>query len=81
MVQVYSNINFPFLDRLEKVHLDDIFTDNNFMVDIIKSRSDNIIEAWKEIANAIMICPIAKRKLKCLSLPGKIHLIKDGAIN
>ncbi len=60
-----------FVPRLEKVYLDDVFADSNYLMDMIKLRSDNIVEAWKEMANNIMNCPIAKRKIRCLSLAGE----------
>ncbi len=61
-----------FIPRLEKVFMDDLFADSNMVLDIIKMRtSDNVIEAWKDLAANIVNCPIAKRKLRCLSLPGE----------
>ncbi len=68
-----------FVPRLEKVHMDDLFTDTNIMLDIIKMRSDNIVDAWKDLANNVVNCPIAKRKLRCLSLPGnkKLAWLRD----
>lgn len=62
-----------FIPRLEKVYLDDIFSDSSNLLDLIKQTSrssDEIVEAWKSVARSIMCCRVAKRKLRCLSLPG-----------
>ena len=55
-----------FIPRLEKVYLDDIFTDSNYLIDRIKqttmqskwgySSNDDLVEAWKSIARSIMCC-------------------------
>ena len=58
-----------FIPRLERVDLDDIFSDLSFL-DMIKSRSENFAEAWKEVASSFINCPISKRKLRFFSLPG-----------
>merc|ERR1719412_1897779 len=68
-----------FIPRLEKVYLDDIFTDTNYLSRIKQttlqskwgsSNNDDLLEAWKTVARSIMCCRVAKRKLRCLSLPG-----------
>ena len=60
-----------FVPRLEKVFLDDTFHHLKIS-DMFKSRSGgaDITEAWKELAFRIMSCSPAKRRLRCLSLPG-----------
>ncbi|TRY73782.1 hypothetical protein TCAL_16897 [Tigriopus californicus] len=58
-----------FAPYLEKLCLDDIFNDRNFL-DIIKTQSDNIIESWKELAFKITQCPLSRRSIRSLSLPG-----------
>ena len=52
-----------FLPRLEKIYLDDIFSDVTFL-DLIKSRNDNIIEAWKKVAKSVLECALPMRKLR-----------------
>jgi hypothetical protein len=60
-----------FMPLLEKLCLDDVFSDNMFAEMLTKSRSsDNLIDAWKDVAKKITQCPISERKLRCLSLPG-----------
>ena len=52
-----------FLPRLEKVYLDDIFSDVTFL-DLIKSRNDNIVEAWKKVVKSVLECPQPMRKIR-----------------
>ena len=62
-----------FIPRLEKVYLDDIFSDGSNFLDLIKQTSrssDEMVEAWKSVARSIMCCRVSKRKLRFLSLPG-----------
>ena len=57
---------------MEAVFLDDVFHDSSLMLELIKARSgEGVVEAWKELASSITNCPIAKRKIRCISLPGK----------
>ena len=59
------------LPFIEKVYLDDVFSDNVFTEMFNKSlkSSDNLIEAWKDVARQIRDSD-QTRKLRCLSLPG-----------
>jgi hypothetical protein len=50
---------------LEKLYLDDIFSDANFL-DLLKSRTDNIVEAWKKVAKSILECPLPVRKIRSI---------------
>ena len=52
-----------FLPRLEKIYLDDIFSDVTFL-DLIKSRNDNIIDAWKKVAKSVLDCQLPVRKIR-----------------
>jgi hypothetical protein len=54
-----------FLPRLEKLYLDDIFSDANFL-DLLKSRTDNIVEAWKKVAKSVLECPLPVRKIRSI---------------
>ena len=63
-----------FMPYLEKVYLDDVFNDNIFAEMLNKSRSDNLIDAWKMVSKSILDCSSLYFKLRCLSLPGKFPI-------
>ena len=60
-----------FVPRLEKIFLDDIYNDSTLFMDFIKSRNENLIDAWKEMERSIRCCPVSRKKIRCFSLPGK----------
>ncbi len=53
-----------FLPRLEKVYLDDIYSDVPFLMDLIKNRTDTMVDAWKDVAKSVLTCQETMKRIR-----------------